>query len=186
MRMHTRRQVVILSQVLPDELTAGYSTLLDHRVRRVNGAPVRNLLHLKRAIERAVRRAAAALEAQQQRRAFDLAAWDCAEDAATAAAAAAAGSPSQPQQKNAGGTGEGLSENERDEDDSVGAGKGASTLPGDAFSLTLELSADRFVALDLRAAARVHRELLRKHRVPVDVSPDLPPLCLDPLLALQE
>jgi hypothetical protein len=51
---------VVLTRVLPDASTLGYSSLIDVLVERVNGRPVKGLRHLKQLVEEAVVRTALA------------------------------------------------------------------------------------------------------------------------------
>lgn len=44
-------QFVILSQVLVDEVNAGYERLADYQVQKVNGVDIQNLNHLKELVE---------------------------------------------------------------------------------------------------------------------------------------
>jgi len=44
-------QLVILSQVLMDDISAGYERLAEHQVKKVNGVEVDNLKHLRQLVE---------------------------------------------------------------------------------------------------------------------------------------
>jgi hypothetical protein len=190
-------EAVVLTQVLPDASTLGYSSMVDLLVRRVNGRPVKNLRHLKQLVEEAVVRTALARKRMELPPAETTAA-DAAEAAAhpQAAAAAALADPAallaalsgdnpfreyiaarqlalRPTPRIAAEDGLLTQESERART-GVGASDAAvfaRTLGPDA--LVIETGDERVVMLEISALVRAHDGIMRKHNVPRQASVDL-------------